>query len=344
MKLFNKIREKSFFINKDFNPIVKKGEINNVRSVIFYSVNGIGDLIIASSLIKHFICTSSEFIYLIRNDKNEPYVNVLKEEYPDKIHVIDYGRNIFEACSYLRNIDVVVDVLGGVCNELIKIASMLRPKAVLTLRKTRRSRGKLEMLHESSDMSSLMCESGVLLADVWGAVTQNIGGKYDRKMLFPVQKISVKDEFIALSITGSTRGCLTYENIIKICSAIRKNFKVNICLLSSPSVSEICNNVSENFEDVFVPKGSPSLKKSAQYIEKAKLLISVCSAPVHVAGAFNTPVMVLRNVVQKEWRPTVDVWDEFITGRENINCIDIDSFEKILLRIMNTVNAIQLRR
>lgn len=347
-QLIKKIKD-AFFIRKyDFHPEIKSGHIDKIDTVVFYAIDGIGDLMIASPIMRDIFKRCHGKIYFCCSPSSAIYVNILKKTFKNII-IIPFPKNdvmkesdIDYVASTIKKKETVVDVIvnteGRISPYFAKFAYLIKPRAVLTCVEGKKRISKNKMTHASTYYANLLFRKRVTYVDCWGMLTQMIGGTYERKNLFPEQrKCPVDVPYIALSLSGNTHGTITVENAIALCTMISRYYDGKLYILSSPGVEGLCRTVSSNVENVFVPVEPPSLETTALYIKHAQALISVCSAPVHIAGAFNTPVMVISSLYAPHWFPIVDHWDIYVTSGGSINNFDHDEFEDKFVKFITEI-------
>ena len=350
MGLFEKLSAKIAIKRYDFSPEIKAGPIDNITNVVFYAIDGIGDIIVSSPIIRDLMGKCTGTAYFICSPSSRLYVELLQKHYAN-IQIIDASKRqdmtnteidaIARHIAQSAPIDIIINGLGRVSPLLARLAHLLRPRALLSVMESAKKINKPKMVHNSAHYSNALYRQGVSIVDCWGIITQLIGGQYNRTLLFPVtQPCPVKKPYIALSLTGESRGCLTEQNALNICRAIRQHYAGDIYLINSPSISQLCAKIAAQLQTqrVFISSPTPSLESSGVFIKHAQALVSVCSAPVHIAGAFDTPVMVIRNVSQPEWCPVTSQWEEYITYSNTINEFDIIIFEQILVKFLSKLN------
>lgn len=347
-KIVSKVK-KTFIIRKhDFKPEIKSGKIDRIENAVFYAVDGIGDIIVASPIIRTILQKCSGTVYFVCSPSSKLYVDILNKKYKNIIIVsvpkkedleksdIDYAANQITKSG---KVDVLVNGLGSISPLFARFASSLMPKAVLSSADQKKKIKQCKMNHMASYCSNVIYQQSVSIVDCWGVVAQIIGGQYSRTLLFPVtESRPVADRYIALSLAGVNKGIMTKENACDLCQAIFRHYHGKIYLLSSPGVEKLCKDISYKFDNVFIPDQAPSLETSGLYIKHADILVSVCSAPVHIAGAFNTPVMVISNISFPHWCPVVDCWDIYNTGGNSINEFDAQAFEAKFSGFMSRID------
>lgn len=347
MKIISKLKDKLEIKKFDFKPEIKKGYIDKIENAVFYTIDGIGDVIVASPIIREIMDNCTGTVYFICSPASKLYVDILQNKYRNIVVILigkkenitesDIDRIAYDIKSSGR-IDVVVNGLGRVTSLFARLAYQIKPRAVLSVMESAKKINKPKMLHNSVDYANMLYRQGISIVDCWGIVAQMIGGNYNRKLLFPISEYCpVATPYIAISLTGASWGSISEDNAIKICQVILRHYSGNICLLVAPGIEALCQSVASALDNVFVPEQPPSLELSGAYIKHAQALIAICSAPVHIAGAFDTPVLVLRGVERSEWRPVVSHSVEYITNDKTINGIDAPKFEKCFLKLMSSL-------
>lgn len=345
--LMGKIKGFLFIKRYDFYPEIKSGYIDEVENVAFYAMHGIGDLIVASPIIKHVMNICSGRVYFICNSSSLLYIEVLQKQYDNIVPLLlSKKRDVKEgdidrtACKINQSggVDVIVNGIGRIDPLFAKLAYLVKPNAVISCIEGRRKRSKNKMAHGAIRYSSALFRQKVPYVDCWGMLTQIIGGRYDRKTLFPeFRECPVSSPYIALSLSGVSRGSMATDDSIALCAAIFRHYDKRICLLPSPGQEVLCNVLTSAFENVFLPEEGPSLETTGLYIKYAQALVSVCSAPVHIAGAFNTPTLVITSLYAPHWFPVVDHWDIYVTSGDSIRNFDCYAFEQKFVEFISGV-------
>lgn len=348
MKVIKKLKEKLAVKKYDFSPQVMDGPIGDIENAVFYAVDGIGDIMVASPIIRALLGNCCGTVYFICSPASQLYVELLKKQFSN-VEIVPVGRKdaltqhtIERTAAYIKSlgqIDVVVNGLGRVSSLFAQLAFLLKPRVVLSAMESAKRTSRPKMVHKSVHYSNLLYRRGISIVDCWGIVAQMIGFDYNRTLLFPVaDHAPVSEPYIAVSLTGASWGTLSEENAIHICQSITKHYCGNIFLLTSPGIENICNSVASHFENVFVSPFPPSLEISGLYIKYAKALVTVCSAPVHIAGAFDIPTFIIRGAKQNQWRSIVEKPMEYITPTRSINSMDNKEFDKLLCDFIEFIN------
>lgn len=348
MKVIKNLKDKLAIRKYDFKPEIKDGHIDYIDNAVFYSIDGIGDIIVASPIIREIMAKCTGVVYFICSPASKLYVELLQKKYPNIVIIPTSARggivdddidHIADKIKSENKIDVIVNGLGRITPQFARLAYYIKPRVVLSVMESAKKINKPKMVHNSVNYANQLYRQGVSIVDCWGVVTQMIGGHYNRALLFPVndRHSPIATPYIVLSLTGASWGTISEENSIKLCQVIAHYYSGDICLLVSPGIEALCQSIASQLDNVFVSEQPPSIALSGTYIAHAQALIAVCSAPVHIAGAFNTPVLVIRGVTQGEWNPVVSHFSEYITNNNNINDIDICLFEKCFSKFINEI-------
>lgn len=347
MKVIKKLKEKWTIKKFDFKPHLMDGHINTVKNCVFYCVDGIGDAMVCSPIINTIMDKCTGVAFFVCSASSQLYIELLKNKYHNII-VIPIGRkkditegiitNISKVIKKQGTVDVLVNGLGRISPFCAQLASLLKPQAVLSAMESAKRSSRPKMVHKSVHYANLLYRKGVSIVDCWGIIAQLIGGHYDRTLLFPIKAPSEAAEpYIAVSLVGASWGAISEKNTLFICHTISQYYKGKICLIASPGIENMCNSVASQVENVFVSPLPASLELSGMCIQSAQALVAVCSAPVHIAGAFNTPVLVIRGVKRSAWCPIVSHTEEYITHNRKINDIDVDEFDECFRRFIQGV-------
>lgn len=340
MKMIKKLKTKLAVKRYDFHPEISDGPIDRIENALFYCVDGIGDVVVASPIIAaimekcrrkaFFVCSNVSRLYIDQLSKKYKNIVIIPVENKAEInsHVIE---QIAQQVKKEGGIDIAINGLGRISPLFAQLAHLLKPRAVLSVMESAKRSSRPNMVHRSAYYANMLYRRGISLVDCWGIVAQMIGGHYDRTLLFPVGDTAPQlTPYIAISLSGASLGKLSENNAIRICQMVAHYYKGHICLIASPGIESLCHSVAAQCSNVSVSPLPASLELTGIYIKHAQALVSVCSAPVHIAGAFNTPVFVIRGVVQPEWRPVVSHFAEYITPQKNINSLNPVAFEQQL--------------
>lgn len=333
----------------DFHPEIKSGVVGNINSAVLYALDGIGDLIVASSIVKYVVENCKGKVYFICSPSSFLYIDLLKKKYSN-IEVFSFFthesitsgdvENIAVEINSKSSVDLVINTIGRITPHFAELASLLNPKSVFSCIESKRKVNQNKMTHNAVKCSSLLFRNKVNYADCWGMFTQIIGGKYDRKNLFPIENNSLQkipEKYIVLSLSGVSRGAVSEDNAIKICEIISRYYSGQICLVVSPGLEKLCGKISSKLKNVFIPQEEVSIETTGAYIKHAYALISICSAPIHIAGAFNTPTLVISSLYAPHWFPIVDTWDIYVTDSPSINSINFHAFEKLFCNFIKRI-------
>lgn len=339
MKVVKKLKEKWAIKKYDFNPPIKDGRIANIHNAVFYCVDGIGDAIVCSPIIRAIMAKCTGVAFFICSPSSQLYIELLAKKYHN-IVLLPIGKKkdiVQSALVHISDVikkqggaDVIVNGLGRISPAFAQLASLLNPRAVLSVMESAKRSSRPKMVHRSVHYANLLYRKGVSIVDCWGVIAQMIGGHYDRTLLFPLcdDGAAVDTPYIAVSLTGASWGAISEDNALIICRIISRYYAGDICLIASPGIENMCKSVASQLENVFVSPLPSSLESSGIYIKYAQAIIAVCSAPVHIAGAFNTPVLVVRGVERSAWCPVVSHTIEYITHNRDINDIDANEFDE----------------
>ncbi|WP_414501284.1 glycosyltransferase family 9 protein [Zymobacter sp. IVIA_12111.31 C1] len=347
MKVIKKLKEKLEIKRYDFKPEIADGPIEDIENAVFYCVDGIGDIMVASPIIRAILEKCTGRAYFICSPTSQLYIDLLDKQYSNVV-IVPVGKkkaltesSIAHTAANIRKqgkIDVVVNGLGRVSPRFAQLACLLKPRAVLSAMESAKRTSRPKMVHKSVHYANLLYRRGVSIVDCWGIIAQMVGCDYNRTLLFPVADITPeRTPYIAVSLLGASWGPISEENAIHICQAISRHYKNDICLIVSPGIEAMCLSIASTLENVFVSPLPPSLESSGAYIKHAQALVAVCSAPVHIAGAFDTPVLVIRGVERSAWRPVVSHAMEYITNNRDINEIDNQAFEACFAAFINKI-------
>lgn len=124
-----------------------------------------------------------------------------------------------------------------------------------------------------------------------------------------LQKNKVKDYVV---VHPGKRGRFYKEyswpirNFSKIIDFIIKNYGMKVIITGIEGEKSIANKIkflSKNKNKIINAAGSFTLKQFGALIKKSNLVISIDSSPIHIASAFNIPVVVINMKYPKIWHP-----------------------------------------
>ena len=175
---------------------------------------------------------------------------------------------------------------------------------------------------------------------VWSALMKDAGiaeveGKYE--LVIPNDAVDdiAPDygDYVLVNMDGSCQArCLNVEVAEKITDIAWDVFGKKIIITCAPCGEAKAQILSNSRAFVFLPDISRSIINAACLVKKASLVISPDTAIVHIASAFDRPVLGIYCELKNGWQPLSEISSVIETG-QNINHLDLGQLRDNLLQL-----------
>ena len=283
-------------------------DIKNTRNILFLRYDRIGDMVITTPVFRELKQKYPEInISVLASSINH---NVLQNNpYVDKVY-LNYKNNLFKDFPTLLKLrrnkyDVCVEFDHSVIPHSIVRLKIIKPKKIISVFKEGRYGVKGNEL-ELYDYYTEKTE-GSHFQEIWLNTLNPFGVKpkssqYElfcsadqKKKADDYLSLFEKKMLVGINIEGAIQGKRIQSNKLEeICQGIYHiNNNVQIILLSSPkkhkNILQFCQTL--NLSYVIASYKTESILDVAALIEKLDLIISPDTSIVHLASAFNRPII-----------------------------------------------------
>lgn len=136
--------------------------------------------------------------------------------------------------------------------------------------------------------------------------------------------------YIALNLDGSSQertfSLSIAENLI---AKIQSETDIPIVIVYGPKGEDKARALVDCYNNVYRLSLSPSIKRSAAIIKDAYIAITPDTSILHMASAYNTPVVAIYADYKTRWPAMADVSESVVVGQK-IDNISLDEFAKAL--------------
>jgi ADP-heptose:LPS heptosyltransferase len=299
---------KSYFLRLLTNKKITAFDIKNARNVLFLRYDRIGDMIITTPVFRELKQKYPEInIAVLASSINQ---NVLHNNpYVDKVY-LNYKSNLLKDLPTLLKLrrnkyDVCVEFDHSVIPHAIIRLRIIKPKKVISVFK----KGRYGVKGNELKLYDYYTEKpkGSHFQEIWLNTLSpfEVNSESNQYDLFcsDYQKKKAKDYLslfekkvlVGINIEGAVKGKrIQLNNLQEICYGIFNiNNNVQIILLSSPKqrkkILQFCHNLKLSY--VVPSYQTESILDAAALIEKLDLVISPDTSIVHLASAFNKPII-----------------------------------------------------
>ena len=299
---------KAYFLRLLTHKKTTTFDIKNARNILFLRYDRIGDMVITTPVFRELKREYPEInISVLASKVNQTVLH--NNPYVDKVY-INYKNNLFRDLPTLlklrnKKFDVCVEFDHSVIPHSIARLRIIKPKKIISVVKDGRygvKGSEIELYDYFTEKSK-----GAHFQDIWLNTLSPFGvtPKSKKYELFCTnqQKDKVIDYLlpfqqkiiIGINIEGAVKEKkITSDKLEEICHGIYHiNKDVQIILLSSPKIYKNIVRLSQNMRLPYVVSSfkTASLLDVAALIEKLNLVISPDTSIVHIASAFNKPVI-----------------------------------------------------
>ncbi|MDY9191920.1 glycosyltransferase family 9 protein [Escherichia coli] len=140
--------------------------------------------------------------------------------------------------------------------------------------------------------------------------------------------------YIALNLEGSSQertfSLSIAENLI---AKIQSETDMPIVIVYGPKGEDKARALVDCYNNVYRLSLSPSIKRSAAIIKDAYIAITPDTSILHMASAYNTPVVAIYADYKTRWPAMADVSESVVVGQK-IDNISLDEFAKALKSVL----------
>ena len=299
---------KAYFLRLLTHKKTTTFDIKNTRNILFFRYDRIGDMVITTPVFRELKREYPEInISVLASKVNQTVLH--NNPYVDKVY-INYKNNLFRDLPTLlklrnKKYDVCVEFDHSVIPHSIARLRIIKPKKIISVFKEGRygvKGSEIELYDYFTEKSK-----GAHFQDIWLNTLSPFGitpksKQYDLFCTDQQKRKAVdfllqfqKKIIIGINLEGAVKGKkITSDKLEEICHGIYHfNKDVQIILLSSP---KIYKNIVRLSQKMSLPYVVPSYKTVsvldvAALIQNLQLVITPDTSIVHIASAFNVPVV-----------------------------------------------------
>ncbi|EFP8133041.1 lipopolysaccharide heptosyltransferase family protein, partial [Shigella sonnei] len=140
--------------------------------------------------------------------------------------------------------------------------------------------------------------------------------------------------YIAFNLEGSSQertfSLSIAENLI---AKIQSETDIPIVIVHGPKGEDKARALVDCYNNVYRLSLPPSIKRSAAIIKDAYIAITPDTSILHMASAYNTPVVAIYADYKTRWPAMADVSESVVVGQK-IDNISLDEFAKALKSVL----------
>jgi ADP-heptose:LPS heptosyltransferase len=299
---------KASFLKFFTNKISKKFDIKDVKKVLFLRYDRIGDMIITTPVFRELKLFSPEMkISVIASETNQTVL--LNNPYIDDIY-INHKNNLFKdflILLYLRKqkFDACVEFDHSVIPHAILRLLIIKPKIIISVFKEGRYGVKGEDLNLYDYFTKKNKKSHC--RDIWLETLSPFGlepqsNSYDLFCTEAQKKEARKfiknfpEKFlIGINLEGAVEGKkIHYEDLENFCKSIFSfHNDIKIIILTAPNKFKSVNEkiIKMGLDYVIMSYRTDSILDVSALIEKLDLIVTPDTSIVHIASAFDKPIV-----------------------------------------------------
>ena len=299
---------KAYFLRLLTHKKTTTFDIKNARNILFFRYDRIGDMVITTPVFRELKREYPEInISVLASNSNQ---NVLHNNpYVDKVY-INYKNNLFRDLPTLlklrnKRYDVCVEFDHSVIPHSIARLRIIKPKIIISVVKDGRygvKGSELELYDYFTEKSK-----DAHFQDIWLNTLSPFGvtpksRQYDLFCTEQQKRKAVdfllqfqKKIIIGINLEGAVKGKkITSDKLEEICHGIYLiNKEVQIILLSSPKIYKNIVRLTQKMSLSYVVPSykTASVLDVAALIQNLQLIITPDTSIVHIASAFNVPIV-----------------------------------------------------
>lgn len=313
---------------------------SNIKTVVIFAPRQLGDTMsifpIIRSLQKHgvekifFISTiyAKELLEPLLSDNFNIFFIRDSRSYKGIIKVV---RKIKKMAN---EVDLCIQAMHRDSAQTIVFQGLLKSKMNIGLH-----RSDLKMYGHSLNSSSLkLVDNDTPPPVFWANLMSSIGmpdvpGRYE--IVVPIaakQKVSKlyhsPNEFMLFNLDGSVAKRQLNEDVAcEIIEKISSHFSGDILLACLPSEKNKAKNISKKYKHVFFFEEIDSIVEVAALLKYSRFVISPDTSIVHMASAYDKPIIAIYNGVLDGWRP-LSKNKKIIFSKDGVSNLNISEMEE----------------
>ena len=299
---------KAYFLRLLTHKKTTTFDIKNARNILFFRYDRIGDMVITTPVFRELKREYPEInISVLASKVNQTVLH--NNPYVDKVY-INYKNNLFRDLPTLlklrnKKYDVCVEFDHSVIPHSIARLRIIKPKIIISVVKEGRygvKGSELELYDYFTEKSK-----DAHFQDIWLNTLSPFGvcpksKQYDLFCTDQQKRKAVdfllqfqKKIIIGINVEGAVKGKrITSDRLEEICHGIYHiNKEVQIILLSSPKMYKNIVRLSQKMNLPYVVSSykTASVLDVAALIQNLQLIITPDTSIVHIASAFNIPIV-----------------------------------------------------
>lgn len=299
---------KAFLLRKLTNKKYVNFDLKDSKSVLFLRYDRIGDMLITTPVLRAFkISYPDAKVIVIASDLNKDILN--NNPYVDEV-IINHKNNLLrDILSLFRlrmlNIDACIEFDHSVIPHAIIRLKIIKPKVVISVKKDGRygvSGDELKIYDYLTDKRKNTHSSRIWLNTLEPFGISENSNQYDLFIHDLQEEVALNflNQFnakckIGINLEGAVEGKkILFSELIKISKGIRQiNNNIQIIILTSPrnqkNTVKMINQMNLNY--ISSSYKTQTIQDVAAIIKNLDLIISPDTSIVHIASAFNIPVV-----------------------------------------------------
>jgi ADP-heptose:LPS heptosyltransferase len=357
-----KLKIKSFFLRALTRKKKNNFDLKKTKNVLLLRYDRIGDMVLTTPVFRELKGNYPNInITVLASKKNKdvilynPYISYIFTNYKnnfftDLYTLIKLRRKNFDACIEFDHSVVI--------HSIIRL-KIINPKKVISVFKDGRYGVKgsdLEIYDfftnkdTDSHFSKIWLDT-LSFFDVYSNSTQYdlfISNLEKEKAYEFISNIEQKIK-IGINLEAfSAEKMLKFQDLKKICQSLYKHCNdIKIILISSPALIKVQSDIVNDLELDFVQMSykTNSVIDAAALIQQLDLVISPDTSIVHIASAFNTPIISIHENNKKSyqlWAPKSEL-NSTIFAKSRVGLYDYD-VEEVISSANFFINTIKLTK
>ena len=294
-------------------------EIKNAKKVVFFRYDRIGDMVLTTPVFRELKIAIPEIKIIVLASKvnhgvllNNPYIDEIITNY--KNHLFSDFLSLLKL--RLQKIDVCIEFDHSVIPHAILRLKIIKPKKVISIKKT----GRYGVDGEQLSLYDIYADKPNFAhsRDIWLGVLVPFGivpksNKYDLFVSKELEDQAKKflENFnskflIGININGAVKGKrINFSELLKICHGLyNHHHNIQIIILSEPkNYQKYAKKIKQmNLDYVDISYKTDSILQVASIINKLDLIISPDTSIVHLASAFNKPIVTIHENNQDSYQ------------------------------------------
>ncbi len=326
-------------------------ELEGKKNILILRLGKIGDIIIASSTFSAWKKIFPENqLHLVTLHKNKEVLKYNKDL--DKIYFVKYKSLLFLKLITLRlfTFDLLIDLNDDASITSTLIRKLVKPKATAGFKFSARDVLDISLEQPSKKETHIIERLSQLIKKIHPKFLEEnlspiiyLGKKETEDIKFELHP-GVKDKKI-IAINLSAGAPIRYwpeKNWIELIDRICEQSNIwNFILLSEKRDKEIKDRIIKLVDNSrIIPTQYNSFQHYAAYIQNSDFVITADTAAVHIASAFNVPVVAIYpnyewNFVS--WQPLSKYFRSIRAEEENIFNVSVENVYESFLNLANEI-------